>query len=119
MADRRALVVDDDEPIRNLLATLVEHQGYAVDTATDGAQAIRRIDDDGYALVLLDLMMPRVDGFAVLRHMRESKPELLGRTIIASAVPEREIFNKVSDPVYKIHMKPFDMTRLIADIRSV
>ena len=120
MTERRALVVDDDEPIRNLLATLVAHEGYDVDTASDGEQAIRRIEgDDGYALVLLDLMMPRVDGYAVLRHMRESKPDLLNRTIIASAVPEGDISKKISEPVYKIHPKPFDMTRLIADIRSV
>jgi DNA-binding response OmpR family regulator len=118
MANRRALVVDDDEPIRTLLATIVEHQGYAVDTANDGEQAIDRIDADGYSLVLLDLMMPRVDGYTVLRHIRDSRPDLLRCTIIASAVPERDILNKVSDQVFRIHIKPFDMTRLIGDIRS-
>jgi DNA-binding response OmpR family regulator len=118
MADRRALVVDDDEPIRTLLATLVEHQGYDVDTANDGEQAIDRIDADGYSLVLLDLMMPRVDGYTVLRHIRDHRPDLLRCTIIASAVPERDILSRVSDQVFRIHIKPFDMTRLIGDIRS-
>jgi len=114
----RALVVDDDEAIRTLLATLVSQQGYDVETAADGAEAIEHIDADGYALVLLDLMMPRVDGYAVLRHIKDSRPALLRCTIIASAVPEKEILSRVADPVYKVHEKPFDLSRLIADIRS-
>ena len=118
MAAPRALVVDDDAPIRMLLATLIAQQGYTVETAGDGEEAIKRLSADAYALVLLDLMMPRVDGYTVLQHMRESKPDLLRCTIIASAVPEREIVKKVADPVYRIHIKPFDMSRLITDIRS-
>ena len=118
MSEPRALVVDDDEAIRNLLATLVAYQGYDVETAKDGQEAIDRLLGDGYSLVLLDLMMPKVDGYSVLRHIRETNPTLLRCTIIASAVPEREILNKVAEPVYKIHMKPFDMSQLIADIRS-
>lgn len=118
MPGARALVVDDDEPIRTLLATVVAHQGYAVATAGDGEEAIHHIDEDGFSLVLLDLMMPRVDGYAVLRHIKASRPDLLRCTIIASAVPENEIRTKVADPIFKIHVKPFDMSRLIADIRS-
>lgn len=118
MAEPRALVVDDDEPIRTLLATLVARQGYSVDTASDGEEAIERLDDDRYALVLLDLMMPRVDGYAVLKHIKEWNPDLLRCVIIASAVPERDILAKVAEPVYKVHVKPFDLSRLIEDIRS-
>ena len=118
MAAVRALVVDDDDPIRLLLATVVERQGFEVDTAKDGAEAIERLDEDGYSLVLLDLMMPRVDGYAVLAHIKESDPDLLRCTIIASAVPEPEILRRMADPVYKIHAKPFDMQKLISDIRS-
>ena len=67
----RALIVDDDEPIRQMLTKIVERQNIDVDEARDGAEAIERIDNDGYCVILLDLMMPRVDGFAVLRHMRD------------------------------------------------
>ena len=119
MAGGRALVVDDDVAISTLLSAVVAHQGYAVESAEDGEDAIRQIDDDGpFSLIVLDLMRPRVDGFAVLAHMKSSRPELLRCTIIASAVPEDEIRRTVPDPIFKIHIKPFDMTRLIADIRS-
>jgi DNA-binding NtrC family response regulator len=115
---KRALVVDDDEPIRMMLAKVVERQNLAVDTARDGAEAIERIDKNGsYALIILDLMMPKVDGFAVLSYMQEHHPDLVRCTIIASAVPEREILKNFDGGVFRIHAKPFDMSQLIDDIR--
>ena len=116
---KRALVVDDDEPIRMMLAKVVERQNLAVDTARDGAEAIERIDKNGgYALIILDLMMPKVDGFAVLRYMQQHHPDMVKCTIIASAVPENEILKKFDGGVFRIHAKPFDMSQLIDDIRK-
>jgi two-component system response regulator PilR (NtrC family) len=115
---KRALVVDDDDQIRALLANVVARQDLSVDTARDGVEAIERIDDDNYSVIVLDLMMPRVDGYGVLRHLEEHHPEKLRRTIIASAVPESEVRKKFTTPVYRIHSKPFDMGRLISDIRA-
>jgi DNA-binding NtrC family response regulator len=119
MSDRkRALVVDDDEPIRTMLAKVVERENLDVVIARDGAEAIERLNEDRYSIVLLDLMMPRVDGFAVLRHMQEHHPEKLARTIIASAVPESEITKRFEPPVFGVHPKPFDIQRLISEIKK-
>ena len=119
MAERkRALVVDDDDPIRTMLTKIVERQNLEVDSARDGEEAIQRIDDDGYCIILLDLMMPRVDGFGVLKHMHEHHPEKLARTIVASAIPESEIRRRFDYPVFRIHTKPFDVQRLIADVQT-
>lgn len=115
---KRALVVDDDDPIRTMLASVVRRQDLDVDTARDGAEAIERIDEDGYSVIVLDLMMPRVDGYGVLEHMELHHPEKLRCTIIASAVSESEVLKKFRIPVYRIHAKPFDMKRLIEDIRE-
>ena len=115
---KRALVVDDDDPIRTMLAKVVERQDLAVDTARDGVEAIDRIDEDGYSLIVLDLMMPRIDGYGVLQHLHTHHPEKLRCTIIASAVPESEILRQIDLPVFRIHAKPFDMAKLIADIQE-
>jgi DNA-binding response OmpR family regulator len=115
---KRALVVDDDDPIRTMLANVVQRQDLDVDTARDGVEAIERLQDNGYSVIVLDLMMPRVDGFGVLEHLGAHHPEKLSRTIIASAVPESEIRKKFNLPVYRIHAKPFDMRLLIDDIRA-
>jgi DNA-binding NtrC family response regulator len=112
------LVVDDDDPIRVMLSKIVERQNLDVDTARDGVEAIERIDTDRYSLIVLDLMMPRIDGYGVLQHLNDHHPAMLGCTIIASAVPEMEILKRFRLPVFRIHPKPFDMTRLIEDIRE-
>ena len=114
----RALIVDDDEPIRSMLATIVKHHSFAVETASDGDQAIASISKDGFDVVLLDLMMPRVDGWTVLRYMQEHHPELVSHTIIATAVPERETLRSINGPVFKVHQKPFAMEQLISDVKA-
>jgi DNA-binding NtrC family response regulator len=115
---KRALVVDDDDSIRTMLANVVGRQDLEVDTARDGVEAMERIDDDGYSVILLDLMMPRVDGYAVLRHLEQHHPDKLRCTIIASAFTESEVLKQFKHPVFGIHAKPFDMGRLIHDIRA-
>ena len=119
MSQPRALIIEDDDPIRTMLSTIVRHQGMSVDTARDGVEAIENLDKDGYSLILLDLMMPRVDGYAVLAHMRTHQPQLIQRTILATAVPQQELDRNLKDPVYMVHSKPFDVKRLIADVRQV
>jgi DNA-binding response OmpR family regulator len=117
MTQPRALIIDDDDPIRTMLSMIVRHQGIAVDTARDGNEAIASLNRDGYNVVVLDLMMPRVDGYAVLAHMRTHQPQLLPCTILATAVPERDIRRGLTDDVYMVHAKPFDMQQFIADVR--
>ncbi len=117
MVEAKALVVDDDEPIRTLLTRVMESERLTVDTARNGAEAISRLDADGYGVVLLDLMMPVVDGFAVLRHMQEHFPEKLRRTIVATAAPHSEVEKRIKQPVFRVHFKPFDVHALIEDVR--
>ncbi|SRR5260370_39996043 len=113
----RALVVEDDEPIRQMLTKVIQREDILVESAVDGVEAIERLDDDGFDVVVLDLMMPRIDGYGVLRYMQEHHPHLLPCTIIASAVPEGEILRKFGQPVFKIHAKPFDIRELLVDVR--
>ena len=113
---KHALIVDDDDPIRTMLCKVIGRNNIVVDTARDGEEAIQRIDAGDYDVILLDLMMPRIDGFGVLRHLQETKPEMLRCTIVASAIPESEVLRRFGTPVYKIHPKPFDLQRLVHDI---
>jgi len=101
-----------------MLTKIVERQDIEVDVARDGQEAIDRIGEDGYSVILLDLMMPRVDGFQVLEYMSQNHPEKLACTIVASAIPESEVRRRFDGSVYRIHAKPFDMTRLINDVKA-
>ena len=114
----RALIIDDDEPIRVMLSAILRQQGFTVDTARDGDDAIKCLQNEtGYKVILLDLMMPRVNGYDVLRHIAANWPDLLKRTIVATAVPEKEIRRELTQPVFRVHLKPFELPKLIADLR--
>ena len=80
-ADRLVLVVDDDEHTRALLRDLCEASGFRVQLAEDGAQALVRVASERPDLLLLDLMMPRKDGFSVLKALREA-PDLADLPVI-------------------------------------
>src|SRR5438105_5111134 len=67
----RVLVVDDDAGIRSIVAELLEDEGYTVDTAGDGAQALQRAREAPPAALLLDLMMPVLDGWGFVEACRQ------------------------------------------------
>jgi DNA-binding response OmpR family regulator len=102
----RALVIDDEEPIRQMIARVLVRDGFTVEAASDGHEAIEMLDCGEYDFVVLDLMMPRVDGFGVLRHLRESHPELLRNVIVATAMYSDTVnFPQVAGVLHK----PFDL----------
>jgi DNA-binding response OmpR family regulator len=71
MVAKRILVVDDDENILNLEKTILEQKGFDVTSAAGGAEALDLLAGATYDLVLLDVMMPGVDGFTVCRKIKE------------------------------------------------
>jgi DNA-binding response OmpR family regulator len=71
MADIRILVVEDDREINRLVAEALRREGFSVTGTHDGAEALRLLSLDSYQMVILDLMMPEIDGYEVLRQIRE------------------------------------------------
>ncbi|HWO75824.1 MAG TPA: response regulator transcription factor [Bacillus sp. (in: firmicutes)] len=71
--DYTILVVDDEERIRRLLKMYLEREGFKIEEAQDGAEALTKAFATDYDLILLDLMMPEVDGIEVTRRLREKK----------------------------------------------
>ena len=113
----RVLVVDDDESIRLLLERLLGRHGYSVDTAPDGAVALDKIDQERFDAVVLDLMMPRVDGFTVLRELVKEKPEMVARVVVATAFP-RDVARSRIDEVCHVIIKPFDTSELLEAVKE-
>ena len=77
------LIVDDEDNLRSMLAAALQHHGFTVSTAANGRQALEAIPKDRPDLVLLDVMMPDLDGFEVCRRLRR------GRRSDAGALPDR------------------------------
>jgi class 3 adenylate cyclase len=89
-AGARILVVDDLELNRSMLARRLERKGFVVETAEGGREAIEKIGQGGYDLVLLDIMMPDVSGYDVLTEVRQSRSPLELPIIMATAKDQGE-----------------------------
>lgn len=68
---QRILVVEDDEFLRELYDELLKGEGYDVVVAVDGEQGLMHMAEGGFELVLLDIMLPKMDGLEILRHMKD------------------------------------------------
>ena len=113
-AAARALVVDDDAAIRILVSRILTKRGFTVDAVRDGAEAIEMVLEHAYDLIVLDLMMPRIDGFGVVKYLIEHEPELLQKVIVMTAFGA-QAFTKICPPVARFIEKPFDVDRLLAE----
>lgn len=87
--DPRILIVDDDRMLRALVARVARAQGVASDTAENGRDAIDLLASFEYSAIVLDLVMPVLDGFAVLSFMAEAQPQQLRRTIVTTGLPQK------------------------------
>jgi CheY-like chemotaxis protein len=112
------LVVDDDGDTRNLLASYFEGNGYLTRQAADGRAALEAIELSPPSLILLDLMMPGIDGASVLEHFSDCRPELLGRTVILTGMPRQYVDMLPHRPVRGVLGKPVDPAQLAALIAS-
>lgn len=104
----RVLVVDDEPAIRALVAKIVERAGLPVDSARDGAEAIEKLESGPYAVIVLDLMMPNVDGYALIDYIRE-QPGPRPAIIVVSAGDSASLRQLDGSLVHSIIRKPFDI----------
>jgi DNA-binding response OmpR family regulator len=121
MDGTRILVVDDEPIVREVLARYLEREGYAVEVAEDGERAIERYTATTPDLVLLDLMLPRIDGLEVFRRMRDN-----GRDTPRAAVIMLTAKGDEADRIVGLELgaddyvtKPFSPREVVARVRAV
>ena len=115
----RVLVVDDDPVNRAILVGSLEAQGYSAGVASDGREALRVLREGGFDVVLLDLVMPVMDGFEVLRTMKEDDRLRSLPVIVVSALEEMEsVVRCIEMGAADYLAKPFDPVLLRARLKA-
>ena len=101
----RILIVDDEEIVLRSCVRILENSDYRVDSVLDPWEALRRIDENGYDVLVLDIMMPKIDGLQVLQHVKERHPDvdvvmMTGLSQIQTAVKAMKLgaFDYLSKP---------------------
>jgi len=111
------LIVDDEKAIRKSIGEILSFEGFAIDEAADGAEAIKKIKENNYDCILCDIKMPKMDGIEVLTVAREEKPDtpfivISGHGNIETAV------DAVKKGAFDYISKPPDLNRMLITIRN-
>ncbi|MEF9865750.1 MAG: response regulator transcription factor [Oscillospiraceae bacterium] len=114
----KILIVDDEPRIRELISEHLQHEGFACEEATDGSAALAALSVGGIDLVILDIMMPFVDGMTCLREMRRRKID----TPVIMLTARGEEYDKLSgleNGADDYVVKPFSPRELVARVKAV
>jgi CheY-like chemotaxis protein len=104
---RQVLIVDDDPNIRDILATALRQKSLLIHEAADGAEAIRLLSENAYSVVLLDILMPGVDGFRVLEAIDTTSVHAPVVLVVTGA--ERAVLEKLDTTrIHGVVRKPFE-----------
>jgi CheY-like chemotaxis protein len=109
--EKRILIVDDDDAIRALLITVLRRRGFPVDSARNGVEALELLTSCRYSLVVLDLMMPRMNGWEVLDHFSTMASTTRPLVLVLTAGLEQRKFD--TSFVVGTIQKPFDIELLL------
>jgi DNA-binding NtrC family response regulator len=114
----KILVIDDDEDIRTTFAAVLENEGYAVDTAENGKEAIEKSNNDLYRVALIDYRLPDMNGTELLTSLRETTPKMAkimvtGYPALQNAI---ECLKKHANAYFA---KPVDYENLLKTIRTL
>ncbi|KKQ26888.1 MAG: Two-component chemotaxis response transcriptional regulator cheY [Candidatus Levybacteria bacterium GW2011_GWA2_37_36] len=82
MDQKRILIVEDDLFLRELYTDVLSAEGYKVDAAADGEEALQKMKVGGYNLVLLDIIMPKMDGLEVMRQIQNTPPQAPNKCVV-------------------------------------
>jgi two-component system OmpR family response regulator len=118
MAARQILVAEDDREIRQALADMLEFSGYDVRTVANGAEALFALDTWRPDAIILDMLMPEMDGPAFLEHLHASEERASIPVLLLSALRDLEA-RSTGLPVAAIVAKPFDVDDLLAALEGI
>ena len=106
------LVVDDEPAIREVVACLLEDEGYAVRQATDGLEALQEMEADGIDLVLSDVMMPGLDGAELVHHLQRRRRRAVPIVLMSAVSTMADL------PGVQFLPKPFEPERLLSMVAA-
>lgn len=116
--NKKLLVVDDETDIRELLEFDLSHSGYDVDVAADGNEGLQKALSGKYDLILLDVMMPKINGFDVCKNIKEHNPSqpVLMLTAKGTINDKTQGFDSGADDYI---VKPFDIQEVLLRVRAL
>lgn len=102
-----------------MLCTVLGRQGFDYDIAEDGEAACQKLRRREYGVIVLDLMLPKMNGFEVIRFLKAERPAMLPRVIVVTAVAETTLRDFDDEKlIWRLLRKPFDIQDLVANVSA-
>ena len=117
MAKRKILIVDDDRQILEMLSELLEEEGYSPESAIDGEQALNKLENENYHLVISDVRMPGIDGFEVLKQVKE-KYKNTKVLLMTGYTDDYDISDALILGADDYITKPFDIPKVLLAVKT-
>lgn len=111
------LIIDDEKAIRKTLSEILSYEGYKIDDAENGEEALKRIKEKNYDVILCDIKMPKMDGIEFLEKAREARPDVPVIMISGHGTIETAV-EAVKKGAFDYVSKPPDLNRLLITIRN-
>ena len=115
---KRVLIAEDDAEVRKLLSAVLKEQGIEAVESADGLDAIKKLREEKCDLVIIDLMMPRIDGQALIRYLEEQRPPKTHAIVISGVRAEELDGVSHSSVVDAVMAKPVDVKRLKSQVQQ-
>jgi CheY-like chemotaxis protein len=113
------LIVEDDPALERLLHTLMVRERLGVEVERRGDAALRAIQSGRYRAIVLDLMLPGMTGFDIVRRLARERPELLRRIIVITAVSQSQLRHfEHESAIWRLIRKPFDVSEFVQAVRE-
>lgn len=113
----KILVVDDEDKIRNVIKEYAEFEGFETDEACDGMEAISKCKDNNYDLIVMDIMMPKLDGFSAIKEIKKGKD--IPVIMLSARNEEYDKLHGFDIGIDDYVVKPFSPKELMARINAV
>jgi DNA-binding response OmpR family regulator len=120
MTKRKILIVDDEADILHFLELVLRERGYEVETASGGAQALAAARNDAPDLVLLDIMMPQMDGWEVLKLLRvDPRTAAIPVAMVSARTDAKDRVQGLQEGALDYICKPFALDELLAKVAAI
>lgn len=118
--EKKLLVIEDETSLRDLYVQILSKEGYAVDSAPDGEEGYKLLLKNAYDLILLDIILPKMDGLQILEKLKQEGKALTGGVVLLTNLSQDLVMDKAKEFAVRGYMVKSDLTppEILAEVKG-
>lgn len=118
---KKILIIEDEEDLRNLYVQILQKEGYEVDQAVDGEEGYLKLSKGQYDLILLDIILPKIDGLQMIDKLKEESKEITAKIVLLTNLSQDLVISKAVGYGISGYMVKSDMTpdQIVKEVKNI